>query len=108
MLGIPDGGFRLFYSYPDKHIPNSHLDFSNLDEALNAAGRLYEYGYTLHQLLNWMGDKACPDDQITEVAKIRHWQQGEHRLAEHRRQTEEKMRTRSQEELETNPLYGMF
>jgi hypothetical protein len=68
-LGPPDGGFRLHWYAGGVAV---HEDFPCLDDALDKAGRLYIDGIRQFVALdNWLGENACPDDQLLPVAKIR-------------------------------------
>ena len=73
-MTIPTGGFRLHWDQPGEDHGTLHLfqNVPNLDEALELAGDLYQTGVTsFTRLQNWLGEDACPADQLLPIAKMR-------------------------------------
>jgi hypothetical protein len=70
-MTIPEGGFRLHWD--DCEGMHLYQDFPNLAEALKHAAILYTHNQdtTFTRLENWLGEDACPPDQLPLVAKTR-------------------------------------
>jgi hypothetical protein len=70
--GIPEGGFRLHWEIEGEE-PNESADFLCLDDALTHAAILYARDdiEAFTRLENWLGEDACPADQLLPIAQMR-------------------------------------
>jgi hypothetical protein len=94
---MKSGEFRL--RWDDKQRVHVYLDFPNLDAALTHAAVLYAKDEVSEftALENWLGENACPPDQLLPIAQMR-------TRAALRMHDSEK----AQETLEAIPGYGAF
>lgn len=85
------GEMRLHWDADGMHL---YQDFPCLNDALEYAGVIYADGIgTLTRLTNWLGDDACPPNQLQPIAEMR---------AESRRRNSEYAA------MEASPVWGMF
>jgi hypothetical protein len=87
---IPKGGFRLHWDEPAHY----YEDFTCLNDALNHAAVIYATDQgTLTRLENWLGEDACPPDQLIATAHLR---------------TKETRMRHDHEAMESNAEWGSF